>query len=61
MVLERAPLRRRPKGRTAAGARSPPVLPNEFTEQSGELTASFKVKRHVINERYAAQIEAMYA
>ncbi|KAA0918159.1 long-chain fatty acid--CoA ligase [Dietzia sp. ANT_WB102] len=45
----------------AEGVKKFTVLPNEFTEQSGELTATFKVKRHVINERYAAQIEAMYA
>jgi long-chain acyl-CoA synthetase len=36
------------------------VLPNEFTVASGELTPSLKVKRRVIEERYASQIQTLY-
>lgn len=36
------------------------VLPGLFTIDGGELTPSLKIKRRVINEKYAAQIEAMY-
>jgi long-subunit acyl-CoA synthetase (AMP-forming) len=37
------------------------LLPSEFTPESGELTPTMKLKRRVINERYAEQIEGMYA
>ncbi|MBF6133941.1 long-chain fatty acid--CoA ligase [Nocardia otitidiscaviarum] len=36
------------------------VLPRDLSEESGELTATLKVKRHVIAERFAAEIESMY-
>ncbi|MBI4913286.1 MAG: long-chain fatty acid--CoA ligase [Acidobacteria bacterium] len=36
------------------------ILDHEFTLESGQLTPSLKVKRRVINEMYAEQIEAMY-
>ena len=45
----------------AEGVKKFVVLPRDFTEESGELTATLKVKRHVIAERYADQIEGMYA
>ena len=37
------------------------LVPDEFTVQSGELTASMKLKRRVIEDKYKSQIEALYA
>jgi long-chain acyl-CoA synthetase len=37
------------------------LLPQEFTIASGELSATFKVKRPVVKERYRAQIEEMFS
>ncbi|HWU87724.1 MAG TPA: AMP-binding protein, partial [Kofleriaceae bacterium] len=37
------------------------VLPRPFGLDSGELTPTLKLKRKVIAERYAAEIDAMYA
>ena len=36
------------------------VLPAEFTEASGELTPSQKLKRKVIEARYREQLDALY-
>jgi long-chain acyl-CoA synthetase len=36
-------------------------LPREFTIERGEITPSLKVKRRVVEQAYAAQIEALYA
>ncbi len=36
------------------------LLAKEFSMETGELTNTLKIRRPVINERYAAQIEAMY-
>lgn len=37
------------------------LLPAPFTMESGELTNTLKLRRPVINHRYAREIEAMYA
>lgn len=37
------------------------LLPRPFTMESGELTNTLKIKRVVVNKRYAKLIDAMYA
>ncbi|HEX6547677.1 MAG TPA: long-chain fatty acid--CoA ligase [Candidatus Dormibacteraeota bacterium] len=37
------------------------LLPHDFTEESGEVTPTLKVKRRVIMERHAEEIDALYA
>ncbi len=37
------------------------LLPEAFTIEKGELTNTLKIRRPVINEHYAKEIEAMYA
>jgi long-chain acyl-CoA synthetase len=36
------------------------VLPGEWTEESGELTPSLKLRRNAVTRRYRAQIESLY-
>lgn len=36
------------------------IIPEEFTPESGELTPTMKLKRRVINEKFAKEIESMY-
>lgn len=37
------------------------LMPNEWSIDGGELTPTMKVKRKVVNEKYKAEIEALYA
>ena len=37
------------------------ILPVDFTEDTGELTPTLKVKRKVVAEKFAAEIAALYA
>jgi long-chain acyl-CoA synthetase len=37
------------------------VIPNPITIDSGELTPTMKVRRHIVEEKYQTQIETMYA
>ncbi len=36
------------------------LLPTEWTPDSGELTPTLKLRRRVILERHASEIDAMY-
>jgi len=36
------------------------ILDRELTQEKGELTPTMKVKRHVVNERFAPQFEQLY-
>jgi long-chain acyl-CoA synthetase len=37
------------------------ILPVDFTEDTGELTPTMKVKRKVVAEKFASDIDALYA
>ncbi len=37
------------------------VLPVDFTEDTGELTPTMKVKRKVVAQKFATDIDALYA
>ncbi|HET7232811.1 MAG TPA: long-chain fatty acid--CoA ligase [Longimicrobium sp.] len=37
------------------------VIPEEFTIENGMLTPKLSIKRHVVEKRYAAEVEALYA
>jgi len=37
------------------------ILPVDFSEAEGHMTASLKLKRHVIEKQFSAEIEALYA
>lgn len=36
------------------------ILPHEFSVEGGELTPTFKIKRNVVNEKYAGDIDKVY-
>jgi len=36
------------------------LVPDEFTIADGQLTASMKMRRRAVEERYRTQIEALY-
>jgi long-chain acyl-CoA synthetase len=37
------------------------ILPQDFTEATGELTASLKVKRKVVEQKYKSLLDGFYA
>ena len=37
------------------------ILPGEFTQEGGELTPTLKIKRRLVEQKYRAVIDAMYA
>ena len=37
------------------------ILDRDLTPETGELTPTLKVKRNVVNERFADQLDALYA
>ena len=37
------------------------ILPEDLTQESGELTPTMKVKRNVVGERHADRVEGLYA
>jgi long-chain acyl-CoA synthetase len=36
------------------------ILPRDLTQESGELTPTLKVKRNIVYDKYAAQLDALY-
>jgi len=47
--------------RPAASGTGSRILPRDFTQETGELTPTLKVKRNVVNETHGDAIEALYS
>ncbi|WP_150254797.1 AMP-dependent synthetase/ligase [Nocardiopsis deserti] len=45
----------------AEGIKKFKILPSDFTEESGQMTASLKVKRHVVSKQWSSEIDDIYA
>ena len=37
------------------------ILPDDLSQESGELTPTLKVKRNVVAEKYEKDVDALYA
>ena len=37
------------------------ILPEDLSQATGELTPTLKVKRNVVNEKFAGEVEKLYS
>jgi long-chain acyl-CoA synthetase len=37
------------------------ILPHDLSQEGGELTPTMKVKRNVVADKYAGEVEQLYA
>ncbi|MEU3020948.1 MULTISPECIES: AMP-dependent synthetase/ligase [unclassified Nocardiopsis] len=44
----------------AEGIKKFKILPSDFTEEGGQMTASLKVKRHVVSKQWSKEIDDIY-